>query len=124
MVNSINSVNGATVTNATQAVSKTEKTEVVAKKEEQAKKIPEKKETDDTNKNEISGAAFDKETIRTKILEYVEKLKKANDYPIVQEQLDSYVALLDIDKFMKTYPNITTDMRFNEIMYNETLKYL
>lgn len=124
MVNSINSVNGATVTNATQAVSKTEKTEVVAKKEEQAKKIPEKKETDDTNKAEASGAAFDKETIRTKILEYVEKLKKANDYPIVQEQLDSYVALLDIDKFMKTYPNITTDMRFNEIMYNETLKYL
>lgn len=124
MVNSINSVNGATVTNATQAVSKTEKTEVVAKKEEQAKKVTEKKETDEMNKSETSRTAFDKATVERKILEYIEKLKKANDYPIVIEQLDEYVALLNIDKFMETYPNITTDMQFNEIMYNETLKYL
>ncbi len=126
MVNSINSVNGATVPTATQAVSKTEKTEEVAKKEEQAKKVPEKKETDNLTKTEeeISANAFDKETLKTKITEYIEKLKKANDYPVVTEQLDSYLALLDIDKFMKTYPNITTDMEFNEIMYNETIKYL
>ncbi len=126
MVNSINSVNGATVTTATQAVSKTEKTEEVAKQEEQAKKVPEKTETDKLTKTEeeTSANAYDKETLRTKITEYIEKLKKANDYPVVTEQLDSYLALLDIDKFMKTYPNITTDMEFNEIMYNETIKYL
>lgn len=124
MVNSINSVNGATVTTATQAVSKTEKTEETAKKEEQTKKVSEKKETDEMTKSEKSSNAYDKDTIKTKILEYIEKLKKANDYPIVIEQLDEYVALLDIDKFMETYPNITTDMEFNEIMYNETIKYL
>ena len=31
----------------------------------------------------------------------IEKLKKANDYPVVTKQLDSYLALLDLDKFMK-----------------------
>lgn len=127
MVNSINSVNGATVTTATQAVSKTEKTDEVAKQEEQAKKTTEKTETDKLTKTEeekTSANAFDKETLKTKITNYIEKLKKENDYPAVTEQLDSYLALLDLDKFMKTYPNITTDMEFNTIMYNETIKYL
>lgn len=124
MVNSINSVNGATVTTAAQAVSKTEKTDETAKKEEQAKKVSEKKETDEMTKSETVSNAFDKETLRTKITEYIEKLKKANDYPVVVGQLEEYLSLLDIDKFMKTYPNITTDMQFNEIMYNETIKYL
>ena len=124
MVNSINSVNGATVTTAAQAVSKTEKTDEAAKKEEQTKKVSEKKETDEMTKSETVSNAFDKETLKTKITEYIEKLKKANDYPVVVGQLDEYLSLLDIDKFMKTYPNITTDMQFNEIMYNETIKYL
>ncbi len=124
MVNSINSVNGATVTTATQAVSRTEKTEEAAKKEEQAKKVTDKKEEDKVEKQETVANAFDKDTLRIKINDYIEKLKKANDYPVVTEQLDSYLALLDLDKFMKTYPNIATDMEFNEIMYNETLKYL
>ena len=124
MVNSINSVNGATVTTATQAVSRTANTEEVAKKEEQAKKVTDKKEEDKVDKQETVANAFDKDTLRIKINDYIEKLKKANDYPVVTEQLDSYLALLDLDKFMKTYPNITTDMEFNEIMYNETLKYL
>ncbi len=124
MVDSIHSVNGATVTTATQAVSRTEKTEKTAKKEEQAKKVAEKKEEDKVSKQETVANAFDKETLRIKINDYIEKLKKANDYPVVTEQLDSYLALLDLDKFMKTYPNITTDMELNEIMYNETIKYL
>ena len=124
MVNSINSVNGATVTTATQAVSKTEKTDEVAKKEEQAKKTTKKKETDKVDKQETVSYAFDKKTLEIKIKDYIEKLKKENDYPVVVDQLNEYLALLDIDKFMKTYPNIATDREFNGIMYNETIKYL
>ena len=123
MVNSISSVNGATPTTNVAAVSSTTVTEEVAKEEEQAKKAEEQTITLE-NKAEANNTGFDRITIQTMVNAYIERLKKANDYPMVISRLDSYLALFNVDQFMAKYPNITTESDFNAIMYGETSKYL
>lgn len=129
MVNSISSVNGATPSTSVDAVSKTTSTEKTAKQEEAAKKseTDKKQGTEKTLENKAeknSANAFDRAKILSMVEDYIERLKKQNDYPMVQSRLDSYLSTFDVDKFMKNNPNITTEHDFNSIMYNETSKYL
>ena len=124
MVESVNSVNAATNASAAAAVSSTKEVEKMDKQEEtKAKKTEEKQKTDEVTVKQ-SANAYDKATIQKKVTEYVETLKKTHDYPETVKLLTEYLDLFDIDKFMKTYPNITTESDFNTIMYNETIKYL
>ena len=123
MVNSISSVNGATPTTAAAAVSSTTAVEQTAKEEEQAKKAEEQPVTLE-NKAEKNNTRFDRITLQNMVHSYIERLKKANDYPMVISRLDDYLALFNIDKFMVKYPNISSESDFNSIMYNETSKYL
>ena len=123
MVESISSVNGATPINATTAVTNTTPVEEAAKKEEQAKK-PVEKLPDLENKAKDVGTKFDRTTIQNMVNEYIQKLKKEYNYPLVISRLDEYLSTFNIDKFMATYPNITTELEFKTIMYNETVKYL
>jgi len=133
MVNSVSGVNSATNANAAAAVSSTKDVEKVKKQdEEKAKKTDKADKTDQTDKikkkndtaTEKSSYAFDRVTIQNKVKEYIEKLKKEHDYPIVKEELTKYLDLFKVDDFMKKYPNIKTDSEFRTIMYNETRKYL
>ena len=122
MVNSVSGVNSATNASAAAAVSSVKDTDKVAKQEEEAKKTNQTEKTDEVTVTQ-SANAYDRTTIQNKVKEYIEKLKKEHDYPETVRQLTSYIDLFDVDKFMKTYPNITTDSEFNTIMYNETIKY-
>ena len=130
MVNSVSGVNSATNANAAAAVSSTKDVEKVKKQdEEKAKKTDKADKTDKIKKKndtatEKSSYAFDRVTIQNKVNEYIEKLKKEHDYPIVKEELTKYLDLFKVDDFMKKYPNIKTDSEFRTIMYNETRKYL
>lgn len=130
MVNSVSGVNSATNSSAAAAVSSTKDVEKTKKQDEEKAKKAEK--TDNTDKNskvyetktEQSSYAYDRITIQNKVKEYIEKLKKEHDYPVVQEGLTKYLDLFKVDDFMKKYPNIKTEAEFNTIMYNETIKYL
>ena len=124
MVDSIKGVNSATDVKAAAAVSSTKKVDKVEKQEEtKAKKTDEKQKTDEVTVKQ-SANAFDRTTIQNKVKEYVENLKKTHDYPEVVRRLTEYLDLFKVDDFMKKYPNITTDVDFKSIMYNETNKYL
>ena len=65
-----------------------------------------------------------REESRKEFQRIIEKLKEDNDYPVVQDKLDKWLLTYDIDKFLKTYPDIYSEMDLRTIMYNETISYL
>lgn len=123
MVESVSGINSISSINAAMSTSSTKDAEKVKKDDEKTNKTEENKKTDEVTVQQ-SANAYDRTTIQNKVTEYIENLKKQYDYPDTVAQLTEYLDLFDVDKFMKTYPNITTQADFNTIMYNETIQYL
>ena len=120
MVEAISAINSATnvssVVTSTDNIESTEiQEEVKTKQTDKTKKIEE-----DNNGN----IPMDRLKVRELVTQYIKNLEKTNDYPIVQERLDIWLYLFDVDKFMKKYPNICTEHDLKTIMYNETINLL
>ena len=120
MVEAISAINSASQVSA--PVTSTDKIESKelqeTAKSQQSDKV---NKTEDENNGKIP---LDRLKIRGLVIQYIENLKKTHDYPIVQERLDRWLFLFDVDKFMKKYPNIYSEYDLNTIMYNETINLL
>ncbi|MGN1125698.1 MAG: hypothetical protein ACI4SM_05875 [Candidatus Gastranaerophilaceae bacterium] len=117
MVESVSGINSTTQIAA--AASATEKVDTKAKQEETQKAKQEEK-TDKVDKDTQTQVPMDRLRVRELVLQYIENLKKANDYPIVLQRLDMWVATFDVDNFIKKYPNLYTEQDLRSVMYNET----
>lgn len=115
---------------AVSSITSTKKTEAVATVKETVEKKAQKeetqkaKETDKVEEKKSARSTMDRSKVDRLVREYIEKLKKDNDYPVVQDKLDKWLLTYDIDKFLKTYPEIYSEMDLKTIMYNETISYL
>ena len=117
----VEAVSKVTSTRKTEAVaSANEKVEKKAQKEETQKA----KETDKIEDKKSARSTMDRSKVERLVREYIDKLKKDNDYPAVTNKLDTWLLTFDVDKFIKTYPEIYSEMDLRTIMYNETISYL
>ncbi len=117
----VEAVSKVTSTRQTEAVaSGKEKVEKKAQKEETQKA----KENDKVEENKSNRTTMERSKVDRLVREYIEKLKEDNDYPVVHDKLDKWLLTYDIDKFLKTYPEIYSEMDLRTIMYNETISYL
>ena len=113
---------------AVSKVTSTRQTEAVATAQEKVEKKAQKEETQKTKENdkveEKKSTTMERSKVDRLVREYIEKLKEDNDYPVVHDKLDKWLLTYDIDKFLKTYPEIYSEMDLRTIMYNETISYL